>query len=270
MGRSATNVVGNAVASAVVARWEGALDPLEPAEIEPPHAPSPPADAAAAGEPERCWRSAGSSCCRPGRSSSASSSPGLALNIVPGADMTFVIASAARGGRRDGIVAALGIGAGALVHIFAAMLGLSAILASSQAAFDLIKWIGAAYLLWIAFSLVRGGQAPAEPRRRRAGATVPRGDAGQHPQPQGRPVLPRLPAAIRRSGGGDAGLQILCLGLWFDFVGTLVNIAIALAAAGAAARLGEVAWIGRAARWLAATVIGALAVQLALASRRHA
>lgn len=40
MGRSATNVVGNAVASAVVARWEGALDPLEPAEIEPPHAPS--------------------------------------------------------------------------------------------------------------------------------------------------------------------------------------------------------------------------------------
>jgi Na+/H+-dicarboxylate symporter len=40
MGRSATNVVGNAVASAVVARWEGELDPEEPADIEPPHAPS--------------------------------------------------------------------------------------------------------------------------------------------------------------------------------------------------------------------------------------
>jgi Na+/H+-dicarboxylate symporter len=40
MGRSATNVVGNAVASAVVARWEGQLDPTEPADIEPPHAPS--------------------------------------------------------------------------------------------------------------------------------------------------------------------------------------------------------------------------------------
>jgi len=40
MGRSATNVVGNAVASAVVARWEGTLDPLEPVDIEPPHAPS--------------------------------------------------------------------------------------------------------------------------------------------------------------------------------------------------------------------------------------
>jgi Na+/H+-dicarboxylate symporter len=40
MGRSATNVVGNAVASSVVARWEGTLDPLAPADIEPPHAPS--------------------------------------------------------------------------------------------------------------------------------------------------------------------------------------------------------------------------------------
>jgi Na+/H+-dicarboxylate symporter len=40
MGRSATNVVGNAVASAVVAKWEGSLDPMEPSEIEPPRAPS--------------------------------------------------------------------------------------------------------------------------------------------------------------------------------------------------------------------------------------
>src|SRR5437763_2625587 len=90
---------------------------------------------------------------------------GLALNIVPGADMTFIIASAARGGRRDGILAALGVGAGALVHICAAVLGLSAILASSQTAFDLIKYAGAAYLLWIAFSLVRGGNFPADGAR---------------------------------------------------------------------------------------------------------
>ncbi|MBV9882244.1 MAG: dicarboxylate/amino acid:cation symporter, partial [Sphingomonadaceae bacterium] len=40
MGRSATNVVGNAVASVVVARWEGGFDPVEPADVEPPHAPS--------------------------------------------------------------------------------------------------------------------------------------------------------------------------------------------------------------------------------------
>ena len=64
--------------------------------------------------------------------------------------------------------------------------------------------------------------------------------------------------------------QILCLGLWFDFAGTLVNIAIALAAAGAAGRLRHVEWLGKAARWFAATLMGALAVQLALSARRHA
>ena len=65
-------------------------------------------------------------------------------------------------------------------------------------------------------------------------------------------------------------LQILCLGLWFDLVGTLVNIVIALVAAGTAARLRHVAWLGQAARWVAATVMGALAVQLALSGRRQA
>jgi threonine/homoserine/homoserine lactone efflux protein len=61
--------------------------------------------------------------------------------------------------------------------------------------------------------------------------------------------------------------QILCLGLWFDLVGTMVNIAIALVAAGAAARLGGIAWLGKAARWLAATLIGALALRLVFAGR---
>ena len=196
---------------------------------------------------------------------------GLALNIVPGADMTFIIASAARGGRRDGIVAALGVGTGALVHICAAVLGLSAILASSQAAFDAIKYAGAAYLLWIAVSLVRAGAAkpesapPAVPARLFRSAMLVN---ILNPKvalfflaflPQFVDPAARVPAA-----------QILCLGLWFDGVGTLVNIAIAILAAGAAGRLRDVAWLGRAARWFAATMMGALAVQLALAARRQA
>ena len=197
---------------------------------------------------------------------------GLALNIVPGADMTFIIASAARGGRQGGIVASLGVGAGALVHILAAVLGLSAILASSQAAFDLIKWIGAAYLLWVAFSLLRGERARRDsPRPPAAGWRLFR--AAMLVNLLNPKValffLAFLPQFVDPQAAVPA-LQILCLGLWFDFVGTLVNIAIALAAAGTAARLRHVAWLGRAARWLAATAMGALAVQLALASRRQA
>ena len=153
---------------------------------------------------------------------------GLALNIVPGADMTFIVASAARGGRRDGVIAALGVGAGALVHILAAVLGLSAILASSQAAFEIVKWLGAAWLLWLAFTLLRA-----------------------HDPPDGKVRPPAAPWRLFRAA-------------------MLVNIAVALAAAGAANRLRDIGWLGRAARWLAATAMGALAVQLALASRRQA
>ena len=69
-------------------------------------------------------------------------------------------------------------------------------------------------------------------------------------------------------GAQVPALQILCLGLWFDFVGTLVNCAVAIAAADTAARLRHVSWLSAAARWVAATVMGALAVRLALAQRR--
>lgn len=197
---------------------------------------------------------------------------GLALNLVPGADMTFIIASAARGGRRDGVIASLGVGAGALVHIMAAVLGLSAILASSQAAFNAIKWLGAAYLLWIAFSMLREGPAKAKGARPAAsGWRLFR--AAMLVNLLNPKValffLAFLPQFVDPHAAIPA-LQILCLGLWFDAVGTLVNIAIALAAAGAAGRLRHVAWLGRAARWFAATLMGALAVQLALSARRHA
>jgi threonine/homoserine/homoserine lactone efflux protein len=197
---------------------------------------------------------------------------GLALNIVPGADMTFVIANAARGGRRDGVVAAIGIGAGTLVHISAAVLGLSAILASSPTAFNLIKWVGAAYLLYIAASMLlsRGdaqGQAPARSgasgwRLLRAAALVnilnPKVALF---------FLAFLPQFVDPHASIPA-LQILCLGLWFDFAGTIVNIIVALVAASTADRLRHVSWIGRAARYLAATAMGALALRLALTEGR--
>jgi threonine/homoserine/homoserine lactone efflux protein len=197
---------------------------------------------------------------------------GLAFNIVPGADMTFIIASAARGGRRDGIVAALGIGAGTLVHILAAVLGLSAILAASQTAFTIIKWIGVAYLAWIAISLLRSGP------RRSTWDNGPRSKSGWRLFRAAALVnilnpkvalffLAFLPQFVDSTAAVPA-VQILCLGLWFNSVGTIVNIIVAIVAAGAADRLRHIGWFGRAARYIAATTMGALAVRLALAERR--
>lgn len=198
---------------------------------------------------------------------------GLALNIVPGADMTFIIASAARGGRRAGMIASLGVGAGALVHILAAVLGLSAILASSQAAYDAIKYAGAAYLLWLAVSLLRTRDVPVPADVRPPDSLWRLFRAAMLVNILNPKValffLAFLPQFVDPAASVPA-LQILCLGLWFDFAGTLVNIAVALAAAGAAARLHHIAWLGKAARWIAATAMGALAVQLALSARHRA
>ena len=63
-------------------------------------------------------------------------------------------------------------------------------------------------------------------------------------------------------------VQILCLGLWFNFAGTLVNLIIAAVTAHAAARVVRLRWVSRAARYLAATAMGGLALQLALSERR--
>lgn len=91
---------------------------------------------------------------------------GLLLNIMPGPDSLLIMARSASQGWRAGSAAALGIGAGTFVHVFAAALGLSAVLATSAAAFTVVKLVGAAYILYMAFELLtsrRGAATAAQP-----------------------------------------------------------------------------------------------------------
>lgn len=74
---------------------------------------------------------------------------GWLLNLTPGPDVLYIVTNSLRSGARAGIVAGLGITAGCFVHIFAAAIGVGALLATSAMAFAVLKWIGAAYLLWI-------------------------------------------------------------------------------------------------------------------------
>ena len=73
---------------------------------------------------------------------------GILLNITPGPDTAYIVGRSVQMGWRGGVAAALGISAGCLVHVFAAAVGLSALLAASSYAFTAVKWIGAAYLLY--------------------------------------------------------------------------------------------------------------------------
>jgi threonine/homoserine/homoserine lactone efflux protein len=84
----------------------------------------------------------------------------LVVNATPGVDMAFTLVSTLRGGVKAGLAAAAGICAGCSVHTAAAALGLAALLATSSAAFAAVKWAGAAYLLWLAFGMLRAGLRP--------------------------------------------------------------------------------------------------------------
>jgi threonine/homoserine/homoserine lactone efflux protein len=93
---------------------------------------------------------------------------GLMLNIMPGPDSLLIMTRSAAQGWRAGSAAALGIGAGTFVHILAAALGMSALLATSATAFTAVKLVGAAYILYLALGLLRSkrrsgetGMAPA-------------------------------------------------------------------------------------------------------------
>jgi RhtB (resistance to homoserine/threonine) family protein len=79
---------------------------------------------------------------------------GWLLNLTPGPDVLYIVSSALRSGAKAGVVAALGITAGCFVHIFAAALGVSALMAASSAAFSVLKWAGAAYLFYVGLKLL--------------------------------------------------------------------------------------------------------------------
>lgn len=197
----------------------------------------------------------------------------LLLNLTPGPDMLFVAGSAAARGRRAGLLAALGVGAGCLFHTLLAAVGLSALLAASDLAFNAVKWAGAGYLVWT------GAQMLLAPRRDSpaAGSELPRSG---HPFWQGALTnalnpkvalffLAFLPQFIDAGAPGQA-LALLVLGTLFNLGGTGVNLVVAWVASGVASGLSQHGGAGRLGPWLqrlAGAMFVGLGVKLALSSR---
>jgi threonine/homoserine/homoserine lactone efflux protein len=84
------------------------------------------------------------------------------LNMTPGPDMAFIFAQSLKNGKKAGFVALAGIWSGAFVHVLMAAFGLSVILATSATAFTVVKWLGAAYLIYLGIQALRAktGEAP--------------------------------------------------------------------------------------------------------------
>jgi threonine/homoserine/homoserine lactone efflux protein len=84
-------------------------------------------------------------------------SAALLLAVSPGPGMLYVLARSLRGGRRVGFASSFGTAAGGMIHVVAAGLGLSAILARSASAFLIVKYLGAAYLIYLGIRTLRAG-----------------------------------------------------------------------------------------------------------------
>ena len=164
----------------------------------------------------------------------------LALIVVPGPAVLYIVSQSIDRGRLAGFVSALGIAVGALVHVCAAAIGLSSILVSSATAFTVVKYAGAAYLigmgLWTIFSRrkVEPDRVPSERRLRRRFA---QGVVVNVLNPKtGLFFLAFLPQFVDPDHG-SAALQIVVLGLVFVLIAVISDSVWALAAGTASARL---------------------------------
>ncbi|WP_334129904.1 LysE family translocator [Sneathiella sp.] len=194
----------------------------------------------------------------------------LALNLTPGPDMLFTTASGLKQGPRAGVTAALGISAGSMVHILLAIVGVTAIFKTSALAFDILRFAGAGYLLWIgirSFSERAGDLSRPHVKPATMATVFRRGMLTNIFNPKvALFFIAFLPQFVSVSAGSIA-LQILILGLIFNLTGILCNGAVGLFSGGAGRLLlqrpSAAKWISR----LSGTIFIGLAIRLAFMER---
>jgi RhtB (resistance to homoserine/threonine) family protein len=198
----------------------------------------------------------------------------VALNISPGPDLLYILSRTVAQGRRVGLASAAGVCTGAFVHVVAAALGLSAILATSAGAFNLVKYVGAAYLIYLGLKALRSAGTSFTPHA----APVPRVSAALAFR-QGVLIdvlnpkvaiffMAFLPQFVRPEAG-NVTMQLLFLGSLVVGVAIIIESAFVLAAAKTTGffrthRKASV-WLDR----MMGSVLIALGVRLALSEIKH-
>jgi len=196
----------------------------------------------------------------------------LLMVLTPGPNMLYLISRSICQGRRAGVVSLLGVLAGFLVHMFAAALGLTALFLAVPMAYDLLRWAGAAYLLYLAWQALRpGAGSPFEARNLPIDPPhklFAMGFLTNVLNPKIAVFYLSIFPQFVTPQHGSVFAQSIELGLTQIAVSFSVNLAIALSAARMAA------WFARSPRWLAAqryamgTVLAGLALRLATEQRR--
>ena len=191
----------------------------------------------------------------------------LVLNFTPGADMMFCFGQGLRSGARPAIAASAGISVGSMVHVLLAGLGLGAAVATMPWLFDVIRWMGVAYLLYLAWGAFRNGavssDAPAKPTRFafRDGLVVNLTNPKVILF-----VLAFIPQFVNPAAGSIL-LQFLIFGLIISLGGFVVNGLVGIFAGGAGRVLISNPRASRIMGWVTGGIFAALAIRLAIMER---
>lgn len=197
----------------------------------------------------------------------------LMLNITPGNDMLYVASRSTGQGIKAGIISSFGIMVGCMVHILAAVVGISAVIARSATAFDIIKYVGAAYLVYLGLRSLLSRkkssfQLSEQPKQLSYRGIFLQGVVTNVLNPKvALFFLAFLPQFIDLKMENPQWV-ILILGLWFDFSGTVVNILVSIAFG----KMGN--WLGKSPRFikiqerLTGVLLIALGIKVALSSKK--
>jgi threonine/homoserine/homoserine lactone efflux protein len=194
----------------------------------------------------------------------------LVLAVTPGPAVLFIVARSVHQGRRAGAFSALGVALGGLVHVAGAVIGFSALLVSSAAAFTAVRWAGALYLVWLGVKTLRSGGThgdvavpPPAPARR----LVAQGFVVNLFNPKTAlfflAFLPQFVVPAR----GQVPLQMLELGITFVSIAASSDLCYALLSGTVARRLPSTRGSRRTARWVTGSVYVALGAGAVLAGR---
>ena len=196
----------------------------------------------------------------------------LVMVLTPGPNMIYLVSRSLSQGRAAGVVSLFGVAAGFLVHMFAAAAGLTAVFMAVPLAYDALRWLGAAYLAWLAWQAFRpGASSPFQPDELPpdpAARLFAMGFLTSALNPKIAVFYLSVFPQFVRPEHGSVLAQSVTLGLVQIAVSFAVNLAIILSAARLAAWFAKnPLWLA-AQRWIMGCVLGGLALRLALDERR--
>jgi threonine/homoserine/homoserine lactone efflux protein len=195
----------------------------------------------------------------------------LVLLLTPGPAVLYIVARSVEQGRHAGVVSAFGVGLGTLGHVFAAALGISALLVSSAFAFTVVKYLGALYLIYLGIQKLRERTTSADARaapHQSLGAIFRQGMVVNLLNPKTALFFfAFLPQFI--DPAGTVALQIMLLGGLFVVMGIVSDSLYALLAGTLGAWLKRSAWFERTQRSISGLIYISLGIATALAGNKH-